>query len=65
MGVAVMAALNILALSNVSDCLTGGIVALKWNGEFPSMTSSGRTSGSAFANSSGPLSLSSAQFALP
>ena len=65
MGVAVMAALNILALSNVSDSLTGGIMTLKWNGEFPSMASSGRTSGSAFVNSSGPLSLSSAQFALP
>ena len=57
MGVAVLAVLNILALSNVSVCLSNrSNLGADMNGDSPSITFSGPMSGSAFANSFGPLS---------
>jgi len=61
MAVAVMALVNIIAFSNVSVRREYGIDV---NADFPPISPSGHTSGFAFANSSGRLSLSSAQFAL-
>lgn len=63
MTVAAMAAVNVIALSNVSlcDCRNQGV---DLNVDFPFTVFSGHTLGSALVNFSGRLSLSSAQFAL-